>query len=155
MKKTAGRQAKLGIQIKEIMTRDVATIHPQASVQEAARKMTERDVGMLPICDGDRVVGLLTDRDITIRAIAEGRNPTRTKVSEIMTAEFFYCFDHEDVQTAVESFEQKQIRRLPVFNRKKQLVGVLSIGDFAVDIGNKLLAGEVLKKVSEPARLGC
>jgi CBS domain-containing protein len=155
MKKPVHRTRKLGMKIKDIMTRNLATIPAQASVQAAAEKMSERDVGMLPVCQGERVIGLLTDRDITVRAIAEGRNPARTRVTDIMTTEYFYCFDHEDVREAVETFEKVQIRRLPIFNRRKKLVGVLSIGDLAVDTGNKLLAGEVLKKVSEPERLRC
>ena len=152
MKKKEPAESKLGMRIKEIMTREVVTIAPTASVREAAQRMAERDVGMLPVCDGERIAGLLTDRDITTRAVGEGRDPGTTRVSDIMTTEVFFCFDYEDVQDAVLSFEEKQIRRLLILNRKKQLVGVLSIGDIAVDTGNKKLAGEVLQKVSQPER---
>src|SRR5690349_25117216 len=100
MKKQRHRPRKMGMKIKEIMTRNLATIPAKASVQAAAEKMSERDVGMLPVCQGERVIGLLTDRDITVRAIAEGRNPTRTRVTDIMTSDYFYCFDHQDVREA-------------------------------------------------------
>ena len=141
------------MKIKEIMTRDVVTIHPDATVDEAAQQMSQHDVGMLPVYDGEQMVGLFTDRDITIRVVGEGRDPKQTRVRDIMTPEIIYCYDHEDVKEAVDSFGKMQIRRLPVLNRKKQLVGVLSIGDLAVDTGNQLLAGQVLKKVSQPERL--
>ena len=141
------------MKIKEIMTREVVTIHPDATVDEAAQQMSLHDVGMLPVFEGGQMLGVFTDRDITIRVVGEGRDPRKTRVRDIMTAEIVYCYDHEDVQEAVDSFGKMQIRRLPVLNRKKQLVGVLSIGDLAVDAGNKMLAGEVLRKVSEPERL--
>ena len=152
MKKKEPAESKTGMRIKEIMTREVVSIAPNASVREAAQRMAESDVGMLPVCDGERIAGLLTDRDIATRAVAEGRDPATTRVSDIMTTEVFFCFDYEDVQDAVLSFEEKQIRRLLILNRKKRLVGVLSIGDVAVDTGNNKLAGEVLQKVSQPER---
>ena len=152
MKKTSRSAPKLGIRIRDIMTRDVATIGPDATVAQAAAQMRDRDVGMLPVCDGDRLLGLFTDRDVTVRAVAGGRNPARVKVREIMTTELFFCFDHEDVQEAVASFEQKQIRRLPILNRKKQLVGVLSIGDLAVDLGNRDLARRARLRSRDVAR---
>ena len=154
MKKPSRPSPKLGIRIRDIMTRDVATIGPDATVAEAAAQMRDRDVGMLPVCDGDRLLGLFTDRDLTVRAIAGGLNPARTKVREIMTRELFFCYDHEDVREAVLSFEEKQIRRLPIVNRQKRLVGVLSIGDLAVDVGDRDLVGEVLQKISAPERAG-
>lgn len=153
MKKPAKAHPKLGIKIEEIMTRDVVTIEPGASVREAACVMSERDVGLLPVCKGNRVLGLLTDRDITVRAIAQGLDPRKTEVRDIMTADIYFCYHNEDVQEAVESFEKKQIRRLIILNRKKLLVGILSIGDLAVDTGNNNLAGEVLKRISEPEPL--
>lgn len=152
MKKTLGHPARLGMKIREIMTRHVATIGPKASVREAAQAMRDRDVGMLPVLDGGRIVGLITDRDIVVRAIANGLDPKKIGVGQIMTTEIIYCFESEDVSDAVESMEVKQIRRLLIVNRGKRLVGVLSIGDVAVDIGDQTIAGEVLRKVSEPER---
>jgi CBS domain-containing protein len=115
--------------------------------------MSRHDVGMLPVFEGGQMLGVFTDRDITIRVVSEGRDPRKTRVRDIMTPEIIYCYDHEDVNEAVKSFEKMQIRRVPVLNRKKQLVGVLSLGDLAVDSGDKMLVGHVLKKVSEPERL--
>ena len=153
MKKQTKSQRKTGLKIKEIMTRDVVTIHPDATVDEAAQQMSRHDVGMLPVFEGGQMLGVFTDRDITIRVVSEGRDPRKTRVRDIMTPEIIYCYDHEDVNEAVKSFEKMQIRRVPVLNRKKQLVGVLSLGDLAVDSGDKMLVGHVLKKVSEPERL--
>ena len=145
---------KLNLPIREIMTRDVAVIRPDASVHDAARKMRDRDVGMLPVLNGDRVMGLLTDRDITVRATAGGLSASRTKVRKIMTPLVAFCYDDEDVQSAIYTMERRQIRRVLVLNHEEKLVGVLSIGDLAVDTGNKILAGEVLRKVSEPEKAG-
>ena len=143
---------KLGMKISEIMTRDIATVLIGTSVADAARIMSERDVGMLPVMDAERVQGLVTDRDITIRAVAGGLECQAARVEDVMTTEVFYCYDDEDLEEAVECFEVKQIRRLLVFDRQDKLGGVLSIGDLAVDTGNKNLAGEVLMRVSEPLR---
>ena len=154
LRKALTDHTKLGMKIREIMTRVVATAAPSTRVKEAARLMSERDVGMLPVCDGGRVVGVLTDRDITVRAVAEGLDTARTTVREIMTPEVVFCYDYEDVKHAVASMELKQIRRVLVLNRRKQLVGVLSIGDLALDTGDRALAGELLQKVSEPEPMG-
>jgi CBS domain-containing protein len=144
---------RLNLPIREIMTRDVEVIGPDATVREAARKMRDRDVGMLPVLGGDRIMGLVTDRDITVRAIASGLAASRTKIRKIMTPVVAFCYDDEDVQSAIYSMEHRQIRRVLVLNHEEKLVGVLSIGDLAVDTGNKDIAGGVLRKVSEPERV--
>jgi CBS domain-containing protein len=113
--------------------------------------MQQLDIGPLPVCDGDRVVGMLTDRDITVRAVAEGRDPRTTTVRDVMTPDLVYGFEDQDIQDATRLMEQHQIRRLPVLNRAKRLVGMVSLGDLAVRAGNPPLAGEVLEQVSEPA----
>ncbi|MEW6296415.1 MAG: CBS domain-containing protein [Thermodesulfobacteriota bacterium] len=139
------------MQLKEIMTQGVDVISPDATLQEAAAKMKTLDVGPLPVCDGDRLVGMLTDRDIAVRAVAEGRDPTTTPVREVMTPEVIYCFEDQSVEEAAKLMEEKQIRRLPILNRNKWLVGIVSLGDLAVGTGDQQLAGEVLEQVSEPA----
>jgi CBS domain-containing protein len=139
------------MQLKDIMTPKVEVIVPEATLQEAARKMQQLDIGPLPVCDGDRVVGMLTDRDITVRAVAEGRDPRTTTVRDVMTPDLVYGFEDQDIQDATRLMEQHQIRRLPVLNRAKRLVGMVSLGDLAVRAGNPPLAGEVLEQVSEPA----
>jgi CBS domain-containing protein len=142
------------MQLKEIMTPAVEVIAPEATIQEAADKMRHFDIGPLPVCDGDRLVGLLTDRDITVRAVAEGRNPTTTRVHEVMTPEVVYGYEDQDSQDAARLMEQYQIRRLPVLNQAKRLVGMVSLGDLAVHVGARPLAGEVLEQVSAPGKSG-
>lgn len=142
------------MQLKEVMTSGVEVVSPEASIREAAEKMSHLDIGPLPVCDGDRLVGMLTDRDITVRAVAEGRDPVTTLVREVMTPDIVYGFDDQDVQDAARLMEQYQIRRLPVLNHSKRLVGIVSLGDLAVSPGNQPLASEVLEQVSEPGKSG-
>lgn len=139
------------MQLKDIMTPGVEVISPQATLQEAAQKMEQFDIGPLPICDGERLVGMLTDRDITVRAVAKGWDPRTTSVREAMSPELVYGLEEQDIQDAARLMEQYQIRRLPVVNRDKRLVGIVSLGDLAIEGANQALAGEVLEQVSEPA----
>jgi CBS domain-containing protein len=136
--------------LQDIMTREVEVIGPEATLQEAAKKMQSLDVGPLPVCDGDRLIGMLTDRDIIVRAVAAGSDPATTTVRQAMTPDLVYGFEHQDVQDAARLMEQYRIRRLPVLNREKRLVGIVSLGDLAVSPGTQPLAGEVLEQVSEP-----
>lgn len=140
----------VGMKIGDIMTREVAFVSPDTTVRAAAEMMRDRDIGMLPVLDRNRLLGLVTDRDIVVRAVADGLDLKRVAVRDIMTTVIFYCYETEDVAQAVRTMESKQIRRLLILNRLKRLVGVLSIGDVAVDTGDRLLAGQVLRKVSEP-----
>jgi CBS domain-containing protein len=144
-------QKEAKMKIKDIMTRDVEVIHPDSGIQEAASKMKTLNVGSLPVCDNRRLLGVLTDRDIAIRAVASGRDPS-TKVSETMTPELIYCFEDENVKEAAKLMERHQIRRLPILDREKHLVGIVSLGDLAVETGNDQLSGHVLEGVSEPAK---
>lgn len=137
--------------VRDIMTRNVEVIHPDSVLQEAASKMKSLDVGSLPVCDNRRLIGVVTDRDIAIRAVASGSDPTTTKVTEAMTPELIYCYEDEDVKEAAKLMERYQIRRLPILNREKQLVGIVSLGDLAVETKNRL-SGQVLEEVSEPAK---
>jgi predicted transcriptional regulator len=125
---------------------------PDDSLQEAAHKMKELDIGPLPVYDSEQLAGMLTDRDIVVRCIAEGRDPRSTKVREAMTEGVFYCFEDEDVQDAACLMKEKQIRRLVVLNRDRRLVGVVSLGDLAVDAGGvSKVAGKTLEAVSQPS----
>jgi CBS domain-containing protein len=141
--------------LRDVMTPHVEVIHPDATLTEAARKMKALDVGPVPICDGDRLQGMLTDRDITIRATAEGRDPNTTRVREVMTPDVVYCFDDQDVREAAEIMERLQIRRLLVLNRDKRLVGIVSLGDLATQTGDEELdsseLSETLSGVSAPS----
>src|SRR5687767_3975574 len=120
------------MKIKNILTEHVQVISPEAMICEAARMMKEQDIGMLPVCDGERLVGAITDRDLAIRAIADGCDPLNTRVSEVMTPGICYCFEDQDLEEVAKLMEEKQIRRLPVLNRAKRLIGIVSLGDFAV-----------------------
>jgi CBS domain-containing protein len=140
------------MQIEQIMTRNVEIISPETTLREAAQKMRDLDVGSLPVCDGERLKGMLTDRDITIRATAEGRNPDTTQAIDVMTAAIIYCYEDQDVAEAAQVMEKKQIRRLPIVDRNKKLVGIVSLGDLAVDTGKERLAGEALTEISRPAK---
>src|SRR5438067_768984 len=108
------------MQVREVMTRAVELVRPDSTLQEAARKMKDLDVGPLPVCDGERLVGMLTDRDITVRATAEGSDPKTARVRDAMTPEVLYCFDDEDVAEAARIMKDKQVRRLPVLNRDRR-----------------------------------
>ncbi len=138
--------------VRDIMSRDVEVIHPDSVLQEAAGKMKSLDVGSLPVCDNRRLLGMVTDRDITIRAVAAGRDPKSTPVREAMTPELIYCYEDETLSEAAKLMERHQIRRLPILNRDKHLVGIVALGDIAVDSGNEKLSGTILEEVSEPAK---
>jgi CBS domain-containing protein len=139
------------MQLREVMTPDVEVIGCDIALRDAAAKMRQLNVGLVPVCDGDKLRGLLTDRDITVRATAEGRDPSKTKVSEIMSADVVFCFEDQEVEEAISLMEVKQIRRMPILNRDKRLVGIVSLGDIAVRTGDQKLSGETLREVSEPA----
>jgi len=137
--------------IKDVMTRHVECVSPEDTIQAAARKMRDLDVGPMPVCGTDgKLAGMLTDRDITVRATADGRAPNECKVRDVMTAGVAYVFEDQDTGEAVRMMLERQIRRVVVLNRDKKLTGIVSLGDLAVD-ANKRQAGDVLKDVSEPA----
>jgi CBS domain-containing protein len=139
------------MELREIMTRNVEVVNAGASLQEAARKMRSLDVGLIPVCNDDRLEGILTDRDITIRATADGRDPTKTKVADVMSSDIAYCFEDQEVGEAVSLMEARQIRRLPILNSNKHLVGIVSLGDVAVHGTDREMAGATLQEVSQPA----
>ncbi len=138
------------MQVQEVMTRGVEVVHPDTTLEKAAAKMERFDIGLLPVCEDDRLVGTLTDRDITVRSVAHGEDPTTDRVRDVMTPEVVYCFEDQDMDDAARLMQEKQIRRLPVLNRDKRLVGIVSLGDLAVETGDEKLAGETLEQVSEP-----
>lgn len=140
------------MQLREVMSRDVKVVRPEVSIEEAARTMRELDVGPVPVCDGERLIGLLTDRDITIRAVAEGRDPGSTSVRDVMTPDIACCFEDQDVEQAASMMEERQIRRLPVLSREKKLVGIVSLGDLATSSPDTGRVGETLSEVSAPSQ---
>jgi CBS domain-containing protein len=139
------------MQVSQILTRQVETIGPDTSVKEAAQRMRSMDVGSLPVCDGRHLLGMVTDRDITIRITAEGRDPSNTPVQQAMTPGVAFVFEDQDVQEAAQIMRDQQVRRLPVLNRDRQLVGILALGDIATT-GNDRLSGDALERISEPTR---
>ena len=140
------------MQVKDIMTKGVEVIRPDATLQEAAQKMRSLDIGALPVDAGDQLVGMITDRDITVRATAEGLDPKQTRVREVMSKDLITLQEDQDTKKAAELMQSKQIRRVPVLNRSKQLVGIISLGDLARHTQDPKLAGQTLEQVSEPSR---
>jgi CBS domain-containing protein len=139
------------MQVREVMTPGAECICPTNSLQQAAQRMKQLDVGTLPVCgDNDRLVGMITDRDITVRAVAEACDSRTTTVKDVMTPDVVYCFEDQDVQQAAQLMKEYQIRRLVVLNRDKRLVGIVSLGDLAVETGDEKLAGQTLEHVSLP-----
>ena len=113
------------MKVGDVMTKGVRLASPEQTIREAARMMSEEDVGALPVAEGDRLVGMITDRHITIRAVAEGKGPD-AKIRQVMTEEVRYCFEDEDLDHVSRNMANIQMRRLPVMNRDKYLVGTLS-----------------------------
>jgi CBS domain-containing protein len=136
--------------IHQIMSTQVQRIYQGASIQQAAEQMKMVDVGMIPVYDGDRLVGTLTDRDLVIRAVADKRDPISTKVREVMSPGVAYCFADQNVNEAANIMAEKQVRRLVVLNRAKRLVGVLSLGDLAVAAAAKQAAANALQHICAP-----
>lgn len=138
--------------VSEMMTKGVQCVSPETTLAHAARRMRDLNVGALPICgENDRLAGMVTDRDIAVRAVAEGKDGQTTPVSEVMTPRVVYCFDNQDIGEAVEIMEDKQVRRLLVLDRNKRLVGIVSLGDLAVASHDQRLSGQCLEAISEPA----
>ncbi len=134
--------------IRDVMTHDVEVIQPSDTLREAAEKMRSINVGALPVCDTQRVQGMITDRDIVVRAIAVGRDPASTPVSDVMTAGVAYCFDDDTAEHVLERMRAKQLRRFIVINRHKRLVGIVSLGDLSGELSAPEV-GMALEGISE------
>jgi CBS domain-containing protein len=138
------------MELREIMTTNVEVVAANESLEHAARKMRDLDVGLIPVCDGEKLQGVLTDRDITIRATANGWDPKNTKVADVMSGDIAYCLEDQAIDEAVVLMEARQLRRLPILNREKNLVGIVSLGDIAIHVGDRDLTGESLEEISKP-----
>jgi nucleotide-binding universal stress UspA family protein/CBS domain-containing protein len=142
------------MQVKDVMVQTVEVVHPTATLDEAARRMREVDVGMLPVLDGAEVVGVVTDRDMAVRAIAEGLDPKSATVEEVMTPQVHHCFDDQSVEEAAGTMADTGLRRLVVLDRAMRLVGIVSLDDVAIAAENLALAGETLEQTaSRPDRM--
>ncbi len=139
------------MQVRNVMSMGAECVRPSNTLQEAAQRMKNLNVGALPVCDKDRLVGLVTDRDLAVRVVAEARDPRKTTVQDVMTAQVLYCFEDEDVQEAAYLMSVHQVRRLVVLDQDNRLVGIVSLGDLAVETGDKKMAGKTLAHVSLPS----
>lgn len=136
------------MRVNECMTRDVTIANPQETICDAAKMMADCDAGVLPVGENDRLVGVITDRDIAVRAVAAGKGPD-AKVRDVMSAEVRYCFEDDDVAEVLQNMGELQVRRLPVLNRDKRLVGIISLSDMATN-GEPARAGEALTDITRP-----
>jgi CBS domain-containing protein len=136
--------------IEDIMTRDVRTITPQETVQRAAQMMDELNVGAIPVCDGERLVGMITDRDITVRSVAAGQQPGKTCVEDVMSGDVRTCRAGQSVDEVLGQMGDVQIRRVPVLDDQDHIVGIVSLGDFATR--NAARVDEALEEISEPSK---
>jgi CBS domain-containing protein len=137
------------VRVKDLMTPQAEVISPDATAEDAASVMKTLDIGVLPVCDEEGLVGILTDRDLVVRVLAAKRDPKAMLAGEAMTPSVVYCFEDDDVERAALVMAGQQIRRLPVLDRNRKLVGIISIGDIAAQ-GQSQLGGEVLEEVSQP-----
>jgi CBS domain-containing protein len=137
------------MQISQCMTRDVQVVSPEDTIERAAQMMGSIDAGILPVADGDRLVGMITDRDIAIRGVGEGCGPD-ARVRHVMSQEVKYCYDDAESDEVLDNMAQIQVRRLPVVNRDKRLVGIVSLSD--LDREDPTEAGMALQGITEPSR---
>jgi CBS domain-containing protein len=137
------------MRVSDAMTREVRLANPGQSIREAAKMMAEIDAGAMPVGEGDRLVGMITDRDIAVRAVAQGKGPD-TPVREVMSIEqVLYCYEDEELDHVAKNMGEIQVRRLPVLDRNKRLVGIVSLADIAESAGVRP-AGNAVKGVSKP-----
>ena len=133
--------------VSDCMTRDVSVVSPNDTIQQAAKIMGQIDAGILPVAENDRLVGMITDRDIAIRAVAEGKDPAQCRVRDVMTSEVRYVFEDDSIEDAADNMSELQVRRLPVISREKRLVGILSLADMARE-DEPRQAGEALQGIA-------
>ncbi|MEK1932476.1 MAG: CBS domain-containing protein [Pararhizobium sp.] len=136
------------MRVSEAMTREVRTASPDQTIQDAASIMAEIDAGIVPVRDNDRLVGMITDRDIAVRAVAKGMGP-QARIADVMSREVRYCYEDDDTDDVLENLGDQQLRRLPVVNRDKRLVGILSLGDLAT-AGANGAAAAALAGICQP-----
>ena len=136
------------MRVSEVMTPGVRVVSPEQTISEAARLMAELDAGSLPVGEDDRLVGMITDRDIAVRAVAQQKPPT-TKVREVMSQEVLYCFDDQDLEDIAQNMSDVKVRRLPVVDREKRLVGIVSISDLAKS-DNAASTGQAVADITAP-----
>jgi CBS domain-containing protein len=135
--------------IRDVMTQGVELIDPEATLRDAAVRMAETDLGILPVGEDDRLIGMVTDRDLVVRGLAQGSDPSQSTIREVMTDRVLYCFDDQEPSKAADDMAEQRIRRMPVVNRDKRLIGMVSLADIACKHDSKK-AGDTLKEVVAP-----
>ena len=138
------------MQISEIMSRDVVIVSPSDSLQMVAQKMAEIDSGIMPVGEKDRLVGIVTDRDIVLRAVAKGKTPGKSTARDVMSPDIKYCYEDETLENAARNMSTLQVKRLPVLNREKRLVGIVSLGDLAMEPKADEQSKDALVGISQP-----
>jgi CBS domain-containing protein len=136
------------MRIREVMTAPVSVARPNTSVAEVAKRMRDEDIGAVPVADGDKLIGMVTDRDIVTRGLAATVDLSHIRARDVMSPKVLYCFDNDAVADVLVNMREQQVRRLPVVNREKRLVGVVSIGDLSQSESQR--AGDALKGISKP-----
>ena len=139
-------------QVADVMTRDVRVVEPTETVQRAAQLMDELNVGVIPVCEGRKLVGVLTDRDITVRGVAQGKAGDECTVAEVMSASVRSCYEDQEVDDVLDEMSDVQIRRLPVVDHHKHLVGIVSLGDLSERGGEQRRVAEALRGISSPSQ---
>lgn len=137
------------MQAKDVMSSNIRIIPSNTSIQAAAELMRQMDIGVLPVTEGGQIVGTLTDRDIAVRAVAEGCDPGATPAREVMSRDVVSCYDDDDARTVANAMELNKVRRVVVVNRKNEAVGMISVDDLAVHPETKVLADDIVKQFSK------
>ncbi len=141
---------KAPTKIKDIMSKNVETVSPDALLDEVAKKMQKRDCGSVLVAKDDRIVGIITDRDIALRCVAESHHPSETTAAKVMSSDILYCRDTDDADAVTKNMGENKVRRLAVLNEEKRLVGIVTLGDLASH-SNHILCGETLGKICKAA----
>ena len=136
--------------VKDVMTKHVECLGPETSLRDIAAKMKEIDAGSIPICDKDRLVGMVTDRDIVIKTLGSDRDPDAVKAGDVMTSPIVYCFEDQPIEEVARIMEVKQVRRIVALTREKRLAGIISLGDISLKGGSNEVSEEILEQVSKP-----
>lgn len=137
--------------LREVMTTNVTTLLPSATVHQAAQQMKTLNVGSIPICERNQLVGMITDRDIVVRVVAERHNAEMQHIQDVMTTQVDYCYEDQDVEEAAQVMQDRQVRRLPIIDRDNHLVGIVSLGDLAVKTNEEKTMAQALEQISLPA----
>jgi CBS domain-containing protein len=140
------------MKVAEVMTSDVEVASPDDLLQTAAQLMADADTGMLPVCNSERLVGVLTDRDVVVRAVAEAKSPAECTVSEVMTGDIRYCFADDESEDVARKMGEWQVHRLPVLDQEKRLVGIVSLGDLALEAPKEARVGKAMNRIVAGSR---